>query len=344
MNNSQKKVDFSTVLIFMMAMVFVLGIFAPVTAISAAEEETITVYVQTDIENPRLRAWKETAGGQIGNTTNWVGPLMESVGDGWYSLEVLAVYEHFMVHGTSGSDINLSDYSGKSRVVEDLWISAKKDTGSAVFKTDLKKVIDTSAVLNKLLFTSESWDVVVDALASAKSVFNNLSSNQAAVDQQENLLSKAILSLVRVDSGNDGTSPIPAGAIRLYIQTDFEDPRLSDIKIVKETGNVVEIGWQGISMKPYKDGWYTLDISNQYDNFSLYEYVDGKQTGNTRYFNISEEKLLSVGAIWLSTGDGSVASNNEIRKTNLKNTINLTTHLNKGDFDQTKWEIGRAHV
>lgn len=70
---------------------------------------------------------------------------------------------------------------------------------SKLSKVELNKVIELASNLDESKYTKESWDVLVDALASAKVVANTNGISQAKIDEATKALNDAIAGLVEVN-------------------------------------------------------------------------------------------------------------------------------------------------
>lgn len=70
---------------------------------------------------------------------------------------------------------------------------------SKLSKVELNKAIELASNLDESKYTKESWDVLVDALASAKVVANTNGISQAKIDEATKVLNDAIAGLVEVN-------------------------------------------------------------------------------------------------------------------------------------------------
>lgn len=70
---------------------------------------------------------------------------------------------------------------------------------SKLSKVELNKAIELASNLDESKYTKESWDVLVDALASAKVVANTNGISQAKIDEATKALNDAIAGLVEVN-------------------------------------------------------------------------------------------------------------------------------------------------
>ncbi|MBQ3601659.1 MAG: starch-binding protein, partial [Lachnospiraceae bacterium] len=203
--------------------------------------ENPKVYVKTDVENPYIYSWSDTAQ----YTGAWPGVALTNKNEeGYYVFELpeKGTY-NVIINGTGGQTADITALKehtyltiGSTYTVDDKKTVAlqKSSKPIPVFKTSLDKAITSAKAISKEDYAAEGVAILQNEIAAAEKVKENEAATQLEVNKQARALRAAIVALVRVKDEQLDT-PTPDTTVG-----PVETPGISENPTVTETPGITE--------------------------------------------------------------------------------------------------------